>query len=98
MSDAYVYIISTRKDGAPCKVGISSSPEARLSGLQTGSPEPLKLIDYYYFDTRQEAMRVERKFHDAHASQRAIGEWFNLDASEANYWLFCEVIVPELPR
>jgi hypothetical protein len=90
----YVYIIAPKETETPVKVGISSDPWKRLSSVQTGSPVELDVVEIYGCDTRDEAVRLERDFHAAHAPTRLSGEWFNLEADEANYWLFCET-VPE---
>lgn len=96
MSECYVYIVTPDGETTPCKVGISDNPYDRVSTLAIGSPVPLRLAEIYAFDTRQEAMAMERLFHQSYAEWRLHGEWFNVDFEDANFWLFENVVVPEV--
>jgi len=57
-------------DGGPIKIGITrTSPEARLSGLQTGSPLQLRIVGLIAGDQ-------EKMLHERFAKIRLHGEWF----------------------
>jgi|SRR6516162_8157678 hypothetical protein len=53
------------------KIGFASSLKARLSGLTTGNPYPLKVLAIIDGDKQ-----VERSLHDRFASAFHRGEWF----------------------
>lgn len=67
---AWVYFIQAGQDG-PIKIGVSDSVFDRLKALQTGNPEPLRLIAAVIGDTQDE-LALHRRFR----RQRLIGEWF----------------------
>lgn len=71
---AYIYVI-----GAPCvqavKIGRAADVEARLSGLQTGSPVPLAVL---WQRRVAGAKRVEDALHKHFRDKRVRGEWFDL--------------------
>lgn len=80
----YVYVMATSEVG-PSKIGISTAPEKRQRGLQTGHPE--QIIVHYRTRVRDEceARLVE---HIAHRSLRqcrveAGNEWFAVPTAEA---------------
>lgn len=66
-----VYFIGTGLDGKMIKVGYSLYPEARLKQLQTGHPEPLKILA-----TTPGGRWLEEKYHSRWKIRRAGGEWF----------------------
>ena len=75
----YVYIISDTAGRGPIKVGITSNLKRRLRGLQTGSPQKLRVEHSVRFKTRKTALQVEKRIHrrgmeDGHHRN---GEWFN---------------------
>lgn len=67
---AFVYFIQ-RGEGGPIKIGAASNPAARLSTLQTGSPEPLRLLA-----ATPGSLDDEAALHERFASARLSGEWF----------------------
>lgn len=69
-----VYLIAADISGL-IKIGSAVDPQARLRTLQTGSPEPLRLID-----TRPGGEAHERELHRRFSHLRAHGEWFHPDA------------------
>ena len=89
----FVYIMAPTKAQRPVKVGISNDPWKRLASVQTGSPIKLEVVEIYGCESRDEATALERKFHDHHRAVRLSGEWFNITADDANYWLFCDQVV-----
>jgi hypothetical protein len=57
------------------KIGFTrSSPHARLATLQTGSPSPLKLLDYF-----PGTLDDERRLHEAFKPLHIHLEWFRLE-------------------
>lgn len=73
---SYVYFICPEallhRSDAVVKIGFTKKhPNIRLSTLQTGSPEVLKLWAY----TKGSAA-LETAFHEAFAELRSHGEWF----------------------
>ncbi|HYF34538.1 MAG TPA: GIY-YIG nuclease family protein, partial [Prosthecobacter sp.] len=93
---AYVYIIAPEQAETPCKVGISDKPWARLSALQIGSPVKLRVVEIYEFDSRDDAFRMEKEFHQSYAEWRLHGEWFDINADDANYFLFENTVAVEV--
>lgn len=92
----YIYIVTPNGDEFPCKVGISENPDSRLAQLQCGSPNKLAVRETFWFETRAEALAMERLFHDSYVEWRMNGEWFGITFEQANYWLFENVVwVPE---
>lgn len=87
---AYVYIIAPEHAESPVKVGVAALPWSRLADLQCGSPVPLRIVEIFGSEVRAEAVALERLFHQHHAAARLHGEWFDVDAGEANYWLYLE--------
>lgn len=85
--DQYVYIIGQLSADyevvGPVKVGISNNPVSRVAALQTGSSARLVLVGRYAFWRRRHAMAVERVFHEACASHRLQGEWFDMEPDSA---------------
>lgn len=73
----YVYVIG-QEDGQGgyeyVKIGISSSPNARLNELQTGNPKRLSVLGH--FNAGVMAGRLERLVHAALDTDRMQGEWF----------------------
>ncbi len=60
--------------GGPIKIGrTASDPKKRLRELQTGSPEPLRIVHVFDGDH-------ERELHDRLSAYRLHGEWFRPDA------------------
>lgn len=84
--DCFIYVIGTIRDGnlcAPCKVGISANPNARVWALQTACPNELRLVRAYRVPNRNMALEIEDCFHGTQNDHRLRGEWFNLDPAQA---------------
>lgn len=58
------------------KIGYASNIGARLTSLQTGSPQKLELILVAYCG--EGAKDLEKKYHEQFASRHHRGEWFSL--------------------
>lgn len=73
-----VYVIAACFE-ITAKVGITSSPKARLAAIQTGSRLP---VEYAYLSapmTRAQARAVEAEVHSRLADVREAGEWFAIN-------------------
>lgn len=70
----YIYFIAAETLGA-VKIGFTRShPIARLKGLQTGCPAPLKLLAFVPGSEEE-----ERRLHRCFSPLRIHGEWFRLE-------------------
>lgn len=77
----FVYCIATayrRGFGAPVKIGVSASPEARLSSLRTGCPNAIGIAGAVIVHGRDAANIVERSVHKKFEDKRLSGEWFDI--------------------
>lgn len=74
-----------KKGRTPIKIGYSKHPKKRVKTLQTGSHLKLKIIKQLDFETKREAVILERCLHNlGRVKHKAMkGEWFiifeNLD-------------------
>jgi len=71
----YVYLIGC-ENSDKYKIGISKNPAKRLTELQTANGDSLELINV--FNTRH-GFACERAVQGNYASNKTIGEWFQLD-------------------
>jgi hypothetical protein len=69
----YLYCIAN--DQGLCKFGFSGEPLKRLRALQTGSPDPLFLVESVSVGDRN-VREMERLLHREFGHLRARGEWF----------------------
>lgn len=67
----FVYFIETVTAPYRLKIGWAYDPHDRLKQLQTGSPQPLRLIG-----ARVGTKEYERGLHQRFAGLRGVGEWF----------------------
>lgn len=80
----FLYIICENgSDGWPVKVGISSSPKARMHSLQSGHYKKLRVFNSFLFGSRREAALAEKEFHEAYSEYRMSGEWFGITPYQA---------------
>jgi hypothetical protein len=79
--DSVVYFIRSGESG-PIKIGLSSTSkvEQRVSELQTGSPERLRLLGFVNGDRD-----AEQFLHRCFASLGIGGEWFKPDPSLVSF-------------
>lgn len=83
-----VYLI--RANDGRYKIGIAKNPAKRLSQLQTGNSDELKLIETY---NSYNARKIESILHNRYAYGKERGEWFNLSiAEESRFRCMCENI------
>jgi hypothetical protein len=88
----FVYIIARRSDAnffedAPVKVGITGNVQSRLRQIQTATPFPVGVFFALRVPFRDMARCLERRFHVLQSHSSAHGEWFNIDAPEALYFM-----------
>ena len=69
-SARFAYFIQ-QVSGGPIKIGSATDPHARLATLQTGSPQPLRLLAAI-----DGGERKERAMHHQFSHLRIAGEWF----------------------
>ena len=75
LGTGYVYIVQCG-DFNYYKIGISKKNfQNRLSGLQVGSPFPLKMLEVYHCPNYSQ---LERELHLKYFKHRMVGEWFEL--------------------
>jgi hypothetical protein len=63
------------------KIGKANNIDSRISDLQTGNPNALKLIHYIDCESEEQSFVLERKLHNQYKKLRLIGEWFVYDES-----------------
>jgi len=76
----FVYLMVDRVNDIH-KIGISNNPNWRERTLQSEKPT-IELLVAKKFVNRKIASSFEKALHDAYASKRIRGEWFQLDASD----------------
>jgi hypothetical protein len=69
----FVYFVQAGQDG-PIKIGFAANVGARLSELQTASPEPLTVLA-----TIEGTLQTEAEVHRYFQAYRLRGEWFRAD-------------------
>lgn len=75
---SYIYIIGPKDHvGKPLKVGVSVNPTRRISNLQTGHSEKLKI---HYQREVDDAIvyTMERLIHKELSFHRTLNEWFDI--------------------
>ena len=86
----YVYLISSEdKDfNINYKIGISNDPNKRLSCLQTGNPNILKIIKIY---KTKYASKIESYIHKLYSDNNILNEWFELSKNDIDCFIeLCE--------
>lgn len=67
------------------KIGITkNSIEKRISALQTGNPNEIRLVEYYESVNYK---KIERILHRLYSSDHEKGEWFVLSAEDVKSFL-----------
>lgn len=79
--EQYIYVIGASESG-PVKLGISSQPTRRLTQLQTGHAERLRLFHCEPVE-QSKGRLLEKLLHRDVGYLRAVGEWFNLSVEHA---------------
>ena len=60
------------------KIGITDNLNGRLSNLNTGNHEPLKLLFQHEVPSREKAEKIEKELHSYFVDYNIKGEWFKL--------------------
>lgn len=75
--ERYVYAIRPVDGADVVKIGLSTNPQKRLVGLQTGYPFPLKIFISHLCDSRTvSAKQLEAALHKKFKARNTQGEWF----------------------
>lgn len=64
------------KAGEYLKIGIAKDICLRITSLQTGNPQKIKLCGAMSNLTKDDALLIERKLHKFFKGYRLYGEWF----------------------
>lgn len=83
---SYVYLILDEKSVA-VKIGKSNCVEERLSSLQTGNPNELKIIWCSEYVSEQHSFMLEKEYHEKFKDLRISGEWFRYDEKIFNEFI-----------
>jgi hypothetical protein len=75
-----VYFILDSASNA-VKVGKANNIQERMSDLQTGNPNTLKLIHQIECESEKQSFLLEQTLHKKLQGIRLIGEWFRYDES-----------------
>lgn len=62
--------------GNSLKIGVSSNPHERVSSVQTGCPDKVRVV--FIYATEDNAKEVETMMHIRFAPSRKFGEWFDI--------------------
>jgi hypothetical protein len=85
----FIYAIGSETNQ---KIGFSSNVQQRLSTLQTGNPEKLRIHHTIEVVDGDRARLVEKMLHKAYSHKRVKGEWFDMSPKEATHALiFAEI-------
>ena len=71
------FILDTASNAV--KIGKANNIEQRMSDLQTGNPNPLKLIHQIECESEKQSFLLEQTLHKKLEKVRLIGEWFRYD-------------------
>lgn len=88
----FVYVMAAIEGGvpvAPCKIGVSHHPNARLVSVQTGSHKKLEVVSAVAMPSRGLAEALERELHDHFGDLRLSGEWFDVSPIDAAIGACC---------
>lgn len=76
-NSGFIYLI--RAANGLVKIGRSVNVQKRFEVLNSTSPIPLELLEFWPVD---DAVSVEAKLHDRYVDKRIRGEWFALDEND----------------
>lgn len=83
----YLYVLVEKDTSRPIKIGIAEDIDKRLQALQTGNHRELAVLHQYLFHTRRGARRAEELSHAHFASALLRGEWFDVEAADADRFI-----------
>ena len=81
-----VYLVTT-ETGCPIKVGITNDPVSRLSELQVGNFNQLRIHRFWWLPGRRISGRIERGFKDHFKHHNVRGEWFDTPLNDAERFI-----------
>lgn len=76
-----LYIIAPISTLQPVKIGITLTPRKRLCHLQIGNWQKLDI--YKLFRIGDQVYKLEQHLHSYLRSKQITGEWFDIEASDA---------------
>lgn len=77
----WIFILHETQNPRLCKVGITTTrPQARMSGMQSSNPRPLKLAAVLRVTDRDRAFEIDRALKERLARLRNVSGWFAADA------------------
>jgi hypothetical protein len=94
MSGNYVYAVWAGK--GPIKIGKAKRVKSRLSGIQTGSHQPLVVLQEWH-RPEGDSHVVEKLAHSLLADYRKSGEWFRVSPEKACEAVEAEILMAETP-
>ena len=90
-----VYVVAGNPAG-PCKIGIAGSAKGRVSALQTGNPERLRV---WAVVRALKPEALERAAHSVLRGHHLTGEWFSVSVGHAvatlNDLVAGKIVVPQ---
>lgn len=75
-----VYLMKNLKNGN-VKIGISENPRYREKTLNSEEPD-IELLTSKLFNSREDALKIEKMLHLQFSEYRVRGEWFSLDPED----------------
>lgn len=77
-TERFLYVIGAGQTDNPTKIGVASNVENRLRELQTGNPQPLKVLFSVELDP-EIVRKAEAACHRLLDKCRLYGEWFDAE-------------------
>jgi hypothetical protein len=75
----HVYVVAESGDACHVKIGTAANIKYRLSSLQPGNPRKLTLVASWHFNSRADALSVERAALAAVGDGRLVGrDWIKV--------------------
>jgi predicted GIY-YIG superfamily endonuclease len=71
----HVYVVKDKRH--ECKVGMTKNVQARVKQLQTGHPMSLSVAKVFSFESKMQALHIEKSIHKMYRNHKMKGEWFN---------------------
>lgn len=90
-----IYFLQTSADASgPIKIGQATDVRARVRGIQTSHPWPLRLLGVLRLDARADRDRTEGELHNRFSHLRMTGEWFRADSALLSFILGTTEVSP----
>lgn len=78
MAKHFIYIIAPEHGLGHVKIGYTNNVQRRLTELQTGHPERLKVFYTKEVSGKKKASLLEERAHKRLVGKRMVGEWFDV--------------------